>query len=212
MSTVEVKHVNTASHDDPEALVTAKQLTIRDFRRRAARDANLDAESWLREVYRYGASTARADEERVWRTGAIWIPASMVGFLAVPFALATSPISIAFVALPSILLIRFWNSVAEQRLASEKRSMVWARAIRLELGLDDTPAHAELESRRRIKRARARLTGWVTFLWILVVLAGVYTHLVNTEVLPTFEQSLNQLWDFTFPDTASNTPTPLDTH
>ncbi len=97
---------------------------------------------WLRHLHKEHHARFLADNNRIWASAQILIPASLVLFAALASFREPPTFMIESIfALVSTTLIVFWHVIAETHKAFQQKSLAWMVAIEEEIGLitKDTP-------------------------------------------------------------------------
>ncbi len=127
--------------------------------------------AWLL-LYKAHVDRMLSDNERIWRTGAIFVPLSFAGFGA--FAAHPTVASAAIIGGASSALMLIWNVIAENHRSFQQTHEVWIRAIEDTIGIPPGPEKKKAEGRlpRLVTKGRAiqRMRWWlfygVTFAWL----------------------------------------------
>lgn len=102
-----------------------------DDQRKQGKDPN----AWLQILYQSYASRFLSDNERIWNTGAIVIPLSLAGFVAVISLNKPQWPQVIVLMTGSIVLMFIWLMIAENHRAFQQKSQAWLVAIERTLKL-----------------------------------------------------------------------------
>lgn len=147
----------------------------------------LNYDQWLQKLYDRHSERLIQDNERIWRTAAIFIPTALVGFTVLPSAYEKSPLVTLAIGIASCAVVILWNVIADEHRAFQKVHGMWLDEIRRLLGMDE--AHditaKNLATDRLIgflpsvRSVRLVLTTITIALWCLAMAMAV--HLYNAE-------------------------------
>lgn len=130
-----------------------------------------ERDEWLRLLYDRYTERFMKDNDRIWSTGAIMIPLSLGGFVALATIQVVTVAHVLSLALASIALMLFWEVTAENHRAFQQKSEKWIKAIEEEIGLTDTggpKADAHRIAKLRVQAVRWYLFGFTVLCWLIV--------------------------------------------
>ncbi len=135
-------------------------------------------DEWLRTLYENYTQRFISDNERIWTTGAIMIPLSLSGFVALTAIEQVKTVHLVFLAAASFLVILVWLIIAENHRAFQQRALVWTEAIECVLGLEGACKskvrggflNRLLTFSGAVQFVRWGLTGLVLTGWVIVLL------------------------------------------
>ena len=103
-----------------------------------ALEGRSDKEEWLRSFYQLYTQRFLSDNNHIWTTGAIMIPASLAGFAVVAGANNITIGPIVVLGIASTLLMFSWVVIGENHRAFQNKSLAWIKAIEKVVGINDT--------------------------------------------------------------------------
>jgi hypothetical protein len=159
----------------------AKASTQLDALEKTCKEKGLNFDHWLQKLYDRKSERFLQDNERIWRTGAIFIPASVAGLTVVPTAMEKAPFVVVPVGLVSIGIMYLWIAIAEHHRDFQTTHHAWIDAIQVKLGISDPPpsktrTSSGLRSRlfpATVQAARKRLAALVYWIWALLIVVAV---------------------------------------
>ncbi len=95
-------------------------------------------DEWLRMLYGSYNQRYVSESDRIWVTGAIMIPLSLGGFVALTQDRQPTALHLWLLALVSVILMVVWLVIAEHHRTLQQESKVWLKAIELILDIGDT--------------------------------------------------------------------------
>lgn len=122
-----------------------------------------------------------ADNERIWQTGSILIPAAGAGFFAIPDFLEAQPLGLVLIGALSIAIIYLWHVMAEGHRSFQNTHDAWVKAIDEELGIQSPPSDKTASPLTKgkwyrpegVRGARRVLVCVFTLCWLGVALFGI---------------------------------------
>ncbi len=146
----------------------------------------LDAQSynmWLLQLHKHYTDRMLSDNERIWRTGAIFVPVALGAFGAL--VALKSPVSwwhILVLGLPSTLLLLLWLVIADNHRAFQQKSEACFQAIEEELGLFTIKIPSKAQSKgydrfvtfpQAIQKSRWWLAFAVAAFWVVLFILAL---------------------------------------
>lgn len=150
--------------DDPpetgESLKTSLEKAFGELQ-----DQGRDPDEWLRTLYVVYAERMRADNERIWGTGSIFIPLAVAGFAAFVGIAKPQLWHVGVLGFASTALAVSWLFIAENHRAFQQNSEAWLVAIHELLGIPYGGPKAVGNRLNRILTRRHAIQG---MRWVLV--------------------------------------------
>ncbi len=143
---------------------------------------------WLRALYTAYAERMRSDNERIWSTGAIFVPLALSAFAALLAVETPALWKTTVLAGGSCALLVLWLFIAEDHRSFQQQSEAWMVAILEVAGLEKVGGeklkgnalNRALTCKGAIQKTRWFLVGAVLVAWIVVfVLQAVGCILVD---------------------------------
>jgi hypothetical protein len=159
-----------------ELVTTALEQMLQEHRDRHGANP-VDSQRWLEVLHRHYGDRMLADNERIWRTGALAIPLSLAAFAAVPSIHCLAPWHVIALSVPSVTLMLVWLAISENHRAFQTHSQIWLVAIERAMGLrapvatkvaSDGP-ESRLVRRGSVQRLRWTLVCMVVALWVAII-------------------------------------------
>ena len=159
------------------------------------RVAEADSFKMLESLLKHHTDRMLSDNERIWRTGALFIPISLAAFAALTAIKCLQVWQILVLGGPSIALMLAWVIVAENHRAFQQRSEAWVIAIQNAMGLE-TPLltkldgggrEASVSGKRTIQKVRWGLLYFVVIAWLLILIGACVSWLYQPRacLMPT---------------------------
>jgi hypothetical protein len=144
-------------------------------------------DTWLQKLYDRKSERFIQDNERIWRTGAIFIPTSLAGLAVFPAALQHEPLAILPVAFASVLVMLLWVSIAEQHRLFQDGHQMWLTAIESRLGITPMlgkpdlrgPPSRWIAALPTVQKARYLLAVCTLWLWGVCAVGAVVVEIVK---------------------------------
>lgn len=165
---------------DPEEIMKQEQ----DALERAFPATNPQRDEWLREMYRTRLDRFLADNNTIWKTGAIFVPVA-IGSLIIPFQADIHSVgALVVLTLGSVGLLIIWNLIHENHRAFQDKSMAIIRAIEKVAGFEDPhgPKVNDLDwpssmiaAQKAARRVYWSLVPIVFVTWLIVIAIQVCT-------------------------------------
>jgi len=166
------------STNDPFAETVAGAKAALEKMVENQREKQFDPQKPLEALLKHYTDRMLSDNERIWRTGALFVPISLAAFAA--FAALKCPHwwHVLVLGLPSFGLMLAWIVIAENHRAFQQKSEAWIVAILQVLGLDG-PRQVKVKAGGRearvtrkgaIQNMRWYLLYGVTGMWTLIFL------------------------------------------
>lgn len=95
-----------------------------------------DPTDWLKTLYNSFSNRMLSDNERIWRTGAIFVPLSLSAFAALVSMSNLDSWKVLTLGLASSALLWCWLFIAENHRAFQQKSEAWLVAIQETIGLE----------------------------------------------------------------------------
>ena len=137
----------------------------------------VDANKIFETLFKHYTDRMLADNERIWRTGALFVPISLAAFAAFAAIKCPQVWHILVLGIPSVGLMFAWIVVAENHRSFQQNSEAWLVALRRVVGLDlnlpnQLPAGGMedgVTARGAIQKMRWLLLAGVATLWALTL-------------------------------------------
>lgn len=142
----------------------------------------MDPAKALEALLKHYTDRMLTDNERVWRTGALFIPISLAAFAALTSIRCLQVWQVLVLGVPSTALMFAWIVLAENHRAFQEKSEVWIIAICAAMGLQATERpksqfygkYTRITRSGAIRELRWRLFYGVAIAWA-IILAGACT-------------------------------------
>lgn len=94
-------------------------------------------QEWLRHLHKEYHARFLADNQRIWLSAQILIPASLIPLAALAAFKQPPPVGVAIcLGLASWLLVLFWHAIAVVHKSFQCKNLAWMEAIEAEVGLE----------------------------------------------------------------------------
>ena len=140
----------------------------------------LDPGKLLESLFKHYTDRMLSDNERIWRTGALFVPISLAAFAALTAVKCLQVWQILVLGAPSIGLMFAWIVIAENHRAFQQKSEAWLTAIQRVIGLEG-PRQVKVEAGGReglvtrkgaIQNMRWYLLYGVIAAWTLILIGA----------------------------------------
>lgn len=140
-----------------------------------------DPEKWLEILFKHYSDRMLTDNERIWRTGALFVPVSLAAFAALSSIKCLHFWHIILLAVPSSLLMWAWIVIAENHRAFQQKSEAWLIAIQKLIDLDAPVAvkviagglEGRVTKKGAVQRMRWTLLFMVIISWIIIIICFI---------------------------------------
>lgn len=88
-----------------------------------------DSSKWLEALFKHYSDRMLSDNERIWRTGALFVPIALAAFAALTAIKLLQLWHIVALAAPSMTLMWAWIVIAENHRSFQQKSEAWLIAI-----------------------------------------------------------------------------------
>ncbi|MDX1700213.1 MAG: hypothetical protein R3250_06310 [Melioribacteraceae bacterium] len=139
---------------------------------------NLD--EWLRTLYDSFLNRMLSDNERIWKTGVLFIPLSLSAFGAL---IAIDNIiwwKVAVLGFASSTIIRVWNIIAENHRTFQQNSEAWLIAIQETIGLKyhihktvDQKRNKRIINPLKMRKTHDLLSMIVPIMWAFILILTI---------------------------------------
>lgn len=150
-------------------------------------------QDWLRHLHKEYHSRFLSDNQRIWMSAQIFIPASMVPMVALASFKQKPPLPLVICfGLVSIWLVLFWHVIAVVHKSYQNKNLAWMEAIESVAGLSVTglPERVFSESEGRFLRKgdvlpkfRSRALIITILLWTSLIVVHIFFWPSSTEGL-----------------------------
>ena len=140
------------------------------------------SDDWLIALFEHYSSQMRADNERIWTTGSLFLPLSFAPFVVFAGIAAPKLWHVLICGSPSIALIYAWMVIADNHRAFQQKSEAWLIAIQQVQELDP-PRFVKLPIKGwerfftgpgEVQKMRYRIFVFTMVAWFILFLAVVY--------------------------------------
>jgi len=145
-----------------------------------------NTQDWLMTLYKSRADRMLSDNERIWRTGSLFVPLSLSAFAALISIKHPKSLQVLILGLASFALIWCWMFIAENHRAFQQKSEAWLVAIEETIGLKNTGSDkvkGNLLNRALTRGGAVQRTRWV----LAIAITAMWVWLC-------WRAHLNQLW------------------
>jgi hypothetical protein len=161
-------------------------------------DAN-HRHDWLKTVYNRRKDQFSQDNERIWRTGQIFIPSAFAGLAFMPGVFGTgvmAPLLVLPIAAASCGIMHLWVVIADHHRAFQNTHVIWLDQIDKRIGLSGAlrdasgnPTEVRMPPKTRwsandvglirtVQQARRLLATMAYLIWASLMLAAIVQFLV----------------------------------
>jgi hypothetical protein len=132
--------------------------------------------AWLMTLYKARSERMLSDNERIWKTGNIFVPISLSAFAALLAIKDVKSSQVLTIGLASFALIWFWIIIAENHRAFQQKSDEWLVTIQKKIGINYTGSgkvKGNLLNRMSTSSGAVQGTRWalaigITAAWVLL--------------------------------------------
>lgn len=155
------KQVDVISHVLDKMLETHRNKGITDSR------------EWLETLFNHYSDRMLSDNERIWRTGALFVPISLAAFAVLAGIQSLQLWHILALGASSIILMWTWIVIAENHRSFQQKSEAWLIAIQRAMDLD-APRQVKVVKAGGLERYVTRKSAVQKMRWFLLIMVVVF--------------------------------------